>query len=117
LLYFFKKKIREKPFHIVNIFMEEIAMRKIKWTLVCLVSLSLLGAPQVFAAGKGKGVGQGKAHMVELQAQNQWEGNQPPGWNSQGQKKGWSKHESTTPVGVNKNLNKKGKYPKGLEKK
>ncbi len=92
-------------------------MRKTKWTLVCLISLSLLGAPQAFAAGKGKGEGQGKGQAVETQAQNQWENNQPPGWDSQGQKKSWSEHGTTTPVGVQKNLNNKGKYPKGLEKK
>ncbi len=51
--------------------MEEIGMRKTKWTLVCLISLTLLGAPQAFAAGKGKGQGQGQDQVVDTQTQNQ----------------------------------------------
>jgi hypothetical protein len=94
-------------------------MRKTKWTLVCLISLALLGAPQAFAAGKGQGQGQGKGDQaVGTQTQGQWGTNQPPGWDSQGKKKGWTKKDpnSTMPGGLNKNQLDKGKYPKGLEK-
>ncbi len=77
-------------------------MRKTKWTLVCLISLTLLGAPQAFAAGKGKRQGQGKDQAVDTQTQNQWGTYQPPGWDSQGKKKGWTKHETIVPVGSRK---------------
>jgi hypothetical protein len=92
-------------------------MRKTKWTLICLVSLALLGAPQAFAQGKAKGQGKGN-QGVGTQTQGQWGTNQPPGWDSQGQKKGWTKKDpnSTIPGGLNKNQVETGKYPKGLEK-
>jgi hypothetical protein len=93
-------------------------MHKTKWTLVALLALALLGAPQAFAAGKGKGQGQGQGQGKgqTMGTQGQWGTNQPPGWDSQGQRKGWTKKdpESTMPGGLNKNLDTK--YPKGLEK-
>ncbi len=92
-------------------------MRKTKWTLIWLVSLALLGAPQAFAAGKGQGEGKGN-QAVGTPTQGQWETNQPPGWDNQGKKKGWTKKDSNSsiPGGLNKNQQEKGKYPKGLEK-
>ncbi len=90
-------------------------MRKAEWTLVWLLSLALLAAPQAFAAGKGNGQGNG-GQAGGAQQQGQWVNNQPPGWSGHGQKQGWAKQGSTMPVGLNKNLNNTGKYPKGLQK-
>jgi hypothetical protein len=90
---------------------EKIAMINTRWALVALLSLAVLGASQGLAWGKGNGKGNGGA-----QKQGQWVNNQPHGWSGQGQKQGWEKHGTTMPVGMQKNLETKGKYPKGLEK-
>ena len=90
-------------------------MRRTTWIFVMLLSLALLGAPQVWAGGKGLGQGNGNQAGA---AQGQWVNNQPPGWNGHGQKQGWNKPGNTTglPPGLNKNFNSTGKYPKGLQK-
>ncbi len=90
-------------------------MRKLKWTLVSLMLLALLAAPQAFAEGKGKGMGQGQGNGNQFggaQKQGQWVDNQPHGWSSQGKKQGWTKQGSDVPVGLDKN----SKSPKGLQK-
>lgn len=108
-------------------------MQKAKWPLVLMIVLSLLfaGSPAL-AQGKGKGNGssgqkvektQGKGKgngssgkkVEKTRGKGQWNNNQPPGW-SKGKKKGWDKHDSTIPPGLDKNLENKGKYPKGLQK-
>ena len=89
-------------------------MRRTGWTLLLLLSLTLLAAPQAWAAGKG--LGQGNGHQAGGPQQGQWVNNQPPGWSGHGQKQGWAKHGSTMPVGLNKNFNSTGKFPKGLQK-
>ncbi len=88
-------------------------MRKTGWTLVMLLVLALLAAPQAWAAGKGMGQGNGNGHQAgSAQQQAQWVNNQPPGWNDHGKKQGWARQGSTIPVGLDKN----GKSPKGLQK-
>ncbi len=88
-------------------------MRRTRWALALVISLALLGAPQAFAAGKAKG--QGNGNQVGG-TQGQWINNQPPGWSGPGQKQGWTKNGAAMPVGLQKNLDSKGKYPKGLQK-
>jgi hypothetical protein len=90
-------------------------MHRTKWALIFFISLALLGAPQAFAGGQGKGLGSGNP-AGGTPKQGQWVNNQPPGWTGQGKKNGWVKHGTTMPVGVQRNLESKGKYPKGLQK-
>ncbi|MCX5891333.1 MAG: hypothetical protein NTY36_18080 [Deltaproteobacteria bacterium] len=87
-------------------------MRRTGWTLLILLSLALLAAPQALA-GQGKGQGNGNQAAG---THGQWVNNQPPGWSGHGQKQGWAKQGSTMPVGLNTNPNSTGKYPKGLQK-
>ncbi len=91
-------------------------MRKTISTLVMLLVLALLAAPQAWAGGKGQGQGRGN-QAGGAQQQGQWVNNQPPGWNNdQGKRQGWTRQGSSMPVGLDKNYTNTGKYPKGLQK-